>query len=485
MKLKAGIHILILTMVFFLTACSANDNKSGAEPTIKEDTIISDSDTQTKRIENELEEQNELEDQPTNHEEAVDRERKEDPKKETKGEGKVVASIPEPAEDLDSASDQQEEDRTLEQLLDDGFTVIEEQSFWMDTDYWGHVRFVAGYYIKNKVPHLNFYIVNSNQLVMNTLPESFPNNPNLRHINAVSFRDLNDDGEKDIIIIGEYVGGDTTKPAISVTRASVYFFTGQSYIQLPWYNDLINRSGKNDTVNLVVKEGERILKLILTPKTRSADNETEFDRMAPLMCSKELFDLGDTGYASIYDSLNVFSSPSTYSESYLTSLIGNCFEQDTKLLISTKPVAFAKKVNRYEQLVVDIVNDINHYNYIETGGGTMWTIINAYSILDVHTSVNKYVRGKTLSDQGNIRTSINSLSSGWNQLQSEMNIVIKEGGFEESDLMEWTGATLDDIVELEHRLDANIQNLIELAATDKKAKDVVDLINNHLYSETY
>jgi hypothetical protein len=56
-------------------------------------------------------------------------------------------------------SDQQEEDQTLEQLIDDGFTIIEEQSFWLDMNYWGRVRFVSGYYIKNKVPHLNFYIV--------------------------------------------------------------------------------------------------------------------------------------------------------------------------------------------------------------------------------------------------------------------------------------------------------------------------------------
>ncbi|WP_438350248.1 hypothetical protein ACP8HI_06190 [Paenibacillus sp. FA6] len=35
----------------------------------------------------------------------------------------------------------------------------------------------------------------------------------------------------------------------ATTTASVYIYSGQSYIQLPWYNDLVNRSGNSDSIN--------------------------------------------------------------------------------------------------------------------------------------------------------------------------------------------------------------------------------------------
>ncbi|HEY2493285.1 MAG TPA: hypothetical protein VGI33_10280 [Paenibacillus sp.] len=86
-KLKVGIHILILTMVFLLMACSTNDKGGEKAPSTKENTIISDIDEQTELIENDLDEQQ------ANREKGIEREKKIHSEKETKKE-EVVESIP-------------------------------------------------------------------------------------------------------------------------------------------------------------------------------------------------------------------------------------------------------------------------------------------------------------------------------------------------------------------------------------------------------
>ncbi|RUT38369.1 hypothetical protein EJP82_27425 [Paenibacillus anaericanus] len=103
---------------------------------------------------------------------------------------------------------------------------------------WGKVRFVSGYFMKNKIPKLHFYIVSSNLVVLDTLPDSYSNNHELESIQAVSFKDINGDGEKDITIIGNYNTWDASNTIASVTTiASVYFYSWESFTQLPWYNE--------------------------------------------------------------------------------------------------------------------------------------------------------------------------------------------------------------------------------------------------------
>ncbi|MDQ0086872.1 hypothetical protein J2T12_000266 [Paenibacillus anaericanus] len=396
--------------------------------------------------------------------------------------GEVVTDISD-SENAEENSNQlgQDEEQTLEGLLDDGFTIIEEQSFWVDMNSWGKVRFVSGYFMNNKTPELHFYIVSSNLVVLATLPDSYPNTHELESVQAISFKDMNGDGEKDIIIIGNYNTWDATNTVASATtEASVYYYSWESFIQLPWYNDLLNDSGNNTSIAAIVKEGDKILQQIQTPNATSKEEENEIDRLASLICNGKLLDAGDLGYADLSASLVVFFNSSTYSEVYITSLVGDYLAEDTVRTVSGDK-ALKVKSEKFDSLLVDIIGDVISYNYIESGGGTIWSFISSYAVLDAKFAVNKYVKGITLNDQDNLRSSLSSLSTNWSELRDEIQIVIKDKGFKSDDYsVDLTEDELEEMVDLRLRLHNNIKSLTKLAANDEKAKILVDVVNDKL-----
>ncbi|GGH15231.1 hypothetical protein [Paenibacillus segetis] len=389
--------------------------------------------------------------------------------KEVKGMGEVAADIAVTG-DFDENSDIEEQDseQTLEGLQEDGFTIIEEQSFWVDLNNWGNVRFVSGYYTKNKVQQLQFFIINSDKVVLCALPKSYSGTHQLENIQAVSFKDMNGDGYKDIILIGNN------------NLASVFFYSWESFIQLPWYDDIINDSGNNNTIAAIVREGQKLLQKIQSPNISNENDESEIERLASLISNKKLLDLGDLDYADLSASLVVFSSSSTYSEGYITGLVSNYFEEDTAR-VAFDDETLRVNSEKYDALSVDIIGDIITYNYIESGGGTIWSLIHSYSALEAKVAINRYVKGNTLGDQGALRTSLSSLLINWNQLRKEMQKVIEDEGFLSGDYsIELKDGDLEEIVDLKERLDHNISDFIKQAAHDKQAKILVDLINNNL-----
>lgn len=394
--------------------------------------------------------------------------------------GEVVTGV---SDDTEENSNQlgQDEEQTLEGLLDDGFTIIEEQSFWVDLNSWGKVRFVSGYFMKNKTPELHFYIVSSNLVVLATLPDSYPNTHELESVQAVSFKDMNGDGEKDIIIIGNYNTWDATHTVASATtEASVYYYSWESFFQLPWYNDLLNDSGNNTSIASIVKEGDKIFHQIQSPNADSKEDETEVDRLASLICNNNLLDAGDLDYANLSGSLVVFFSSSTYSEVHITSLVGDYLAEDTARAVSGDK-ALKVKSEKYDSLMVDIIDDVITYSYKESGGGTIWPFIQSYAVLDAKFTLNKYVKGAKLNDQGKLRSSLSSLATTWSDLREEIQTVIKDKGFKSDDYsVDLTEDELEEMVDLRQRLDNNIKDLTKLAANDEKAKILIDVVNDKL-----
>lgn len=387
-------------------------------------------------------------------------------------------------EPLELTPAQEKEAPTLQQLRNKGFTIIEDQSFQLNLQYWGEVRFVSGYYMKNTIKQPKFYIVNQDQLVLYTLPDKFSSNLNLTSIKAVSFRDVNGDGQRDIMIIGQYKPKNTatyTEPEPLSTIASVYFFAGDSYIQLPWYDQYVNKSGNNSTIAALVKEGDALFRQVAGPQPEEGRGRPvsldRIDRMAPLICSKELLDSGDLSYAALPESLAVFADSSTSTESYLVNRIADCFARDSKTVSSGQNTPAAPP---YEKLLMDIMNDIVIYTHIKSGGDSVWSIVHAYSMLEVQVTLNKYMKENDLNDHDHIRSSISSLSKDWNKLDDEMKAVIRDKTFGEDHSTVLKAENLNEIITLERRLDANMNDLIGLAAKDKKADIFIDLIKESL-----
>ena len=88
----------------------------------------------------------------------------------------------------------------------EGFEPIENQSFMVDLDSWGKVKFVSGKLTQGNHVPVVFYLTNEEGDIFYEFTNGFPYSVD---VEAVSFKDLNNDGLKDIITIvsDQYDGG--------------------------------------------------------------------------------------------------------------------------------------------------------------------------------------------------------------------------------------------------------------------------------------
>lgn len=80
----------------------------------------------------------------------------------------------------------------------EGFEPIEDQSFMVDLNSWGKVKFVSGKLTAGSHIPAVFYLTDEDGAIFYEFNTGFPYNVD---VEAVSFKDLNKDGLKDIIII--------------------------------------------------------------------------------------------------------------------------------------------------------------------------------------------------------------------------------------------------------------------------------------------
>ncbi|EHQ89602.1 hypothetical protein [Desulfosporosinus youngiae] len=98
----------------------------------------------------------------------------------------------------------------------EGFSPIEEQSFMVDLNSWGKVKFVAGKLTEGSHIPVVFYLTNQNGDILYNF---YPTLPYRVDVKAVSFEDVSKDGLKDIIIIVD----DDYSGQGSAPIATVYF----------------------------------------------------------------------------------------------------------------------------------------------------------------------------------------------------------------------------------------------------------------------
>lgn len=142
----------------------------------------------------------------------------------------------------------------LSELQNKGFKTIEEQSFWVGFENWGKVRFVSGTYPDGGTYKLHFYLVDDSQNVLYDFPEFYGNQwSTFFEFQAVAFRDVNNDGLKDIIIIADYMTGVGPTGAIPFHVASIYYQKDKDFMSVLDLDNKINDEGKNENIDMVLK----------------------------------------------------------------------------------------------------------------------------------------------------------------------------------------------------------------------------------------
>ncbi|MNP57028.1 hypothetical protein D3C76_1518110 [compost metagenome] len=100
-----------------------------------------------------------------------------------------------------------------------------------------------------------FFLLDSEDTILYEFPEFNGNNRGmLEAVKAVSFKDVNQDGYTDIVIIGEYITGVGAEGVVPFPVAGIYFQQpDHSFITRPELDEEINGKGHNRTLNDVIQ----------------------------------------------------------------------------------------------------------------------------------------------------------------------------------------------------------------------------------------
>ncbi len=142
------------------------------------------------------------------------------------------------------------------------YTIQREQSFTTTLNGWGEVKFISTLKDEdtNDLIQAKFFLeVNSDKNVGNKIlyefPEFYGNKGRMiDRIKAVSFKDLNQDGCTDIVIIADYITGVNAHGIETLPVAGIYFQKkDKTYTTLPELDKSINQTGHNRTLQNVIQ----------------------------------------------------------------------------------------------------------------------------------------------------------------------------------------------------------------------------------------
>lgn len=125
-----------------------------------------------------------------------------------------------------------------------GFTLIEDQTFVVDLNSWGQVKFVSGKLAAGSHVPVVFYLTNEAGDILYNFNATFPYSVDIK---AVSFKDVSKDGLKDIIII---VVGNENSSSEEPPLAAVYLQKADGSFMNDYELDQeINDSGNNKDIS--------------------------------------------------------------------------------------------------------------------------------------------------------------------------------------------------------------------------------------------
>lgn len=142
---------------------------------------------------------------------------------------------------------------TLDSLQSKGLMIIESQSFPVELENWGKVRFVSGIMGDPKLKAY-FFLISDKGEVLYTFPDFFGNRwNNCRGIVAVSFTDVNHDGLTDVVVIAQYATGVGPTGNRPYPIASVYFQKGKEFVNDPKLDEQLNNFDKRWNIDMVLE----------------------------------------------------------------------------------------------------------------------------------------------------------------------------------------------------------------------------------------
>src|SRR5690606_11720876 len=107
---------------------------------------------------------------------------------------------------------------------------------------------------------LKFYLSDNKGDILYEFPYFYGNDwPMFYDLKAISFKDVNDDGLEDILVIAEYISGVGEDGTIPIPVGSIYFQKDNNFISIPELDDKINDNQKNTTIDIMFQYARKII----------------------------------------------------------------------------------------------------------------------------------------------------------------------------------------------------------------------------------
>lgn len=131
---------------------------------------------------------------------------------------------------------------TVDDLLSNHYVIDSEQSFLVELNNLGKIRFISTSIKTGDRVKVNFFLMNNEEVVMKLLESNIDMSQwNFDKVLAVSFKDVNKDGETDIIAILEYASKDG-KEVTNKIVADIFLYEGGEFISP---KELVNSINEN------------------------------------------------------------------------------------------------------------------------------------------------------------------------------------------------------------------------------------------------
>jgi len=129
-------------------------------------------------------------------------------------------------------------------------SIIDEQSFNVKLENWGEVRFVSSKINQDGPFRLGHFLVNKKNDILYSF--SVFDYWNFEDVLAVSFKDVNQDGLKDIIVIAHYSAGIGPNGTVPFRYCTIYFQKDKEFIMSYELNDEISNNISNNDITIAM-----------------------------------------------------------------------------------------------------------------------------------------------------------------------------------------------------------------------------------------
>ncbi|WP_088830936.1 hypothetical protein [Paenibacillus tyrfis] len=253
---------------------------------------------------------------------------------------------------------------------------IADQSFQVELESWGKVRFVSAKRANaDGRKELVLSLKDAEGHTLYTFPQpKLVASWNFESVKAVSFKDVDGDGKKDVIVLADYVTGKDLGGKAAITAPSIFIQKDKSFVSDVEIDNRLNASGKISTVSDVVAFFKAKAKPDAAQSPTDTDSNATLEKVNRNLCSRVAAShMSEDEIVRTYE--NEYAKNeldrSEHGQDEMYRYIGECFQQETDKLLANDS-KLKTQTDAIHQTVNEAISELSSIDYIRDGGGTMW-----------------------------------------------------------------------------------------------------------------